>query len=1848
MVGGRRGRSALGQLVTGRFRVRGWLLLGGLLLVTSLLRAGEDAPSLEKPLALLGESSPLDAPQILPVTILTGELGDPDSPGNFLLSLPLPTAVAQSIPTLLPDNFAVYVLPADFPVDSELPARFRASGIMVWAHGERVFLDVRRPPTQRVAGEYQVRVNFVSGQAVLASGVAQTKVRYHPGKVDVVLVIDSSKSMRRSDPRRQRLTAARSFIEMAARDGRVAKVGIVSFNSFAEILQPLTPIAKTRPLLAALKKIKISGQTNMDRALREAEAVLAESSAGRQAVIFLTDGRNEGHRYAGEHKRLAAKKIPIYAIGLSARADHKLLDEMARDTGGKSYSAATGDDLVAIYQQVAAEIGRRVVLLSRPLRGGREKVLVPLDPSLRAASFLLNLAGGKGAFTIVDPRGRQASEHGEKQVRASYYTGRGHKFARVLRPTSGVWELHTDTPEDGLARTLTVTGETNFYLELFPPQLDKRRLTLAVTLARAGKPFPGARIRLLSHGANELPPLELFDDGAHHDSAANDGVYCGSVLLPSRLAGKVPLRLRAWGETPEGNPFVRQIGGGLREVQPVKPKAVARLVERLISEPLSLGTRLPGDTCRGTSRLTLIADKNFPLRLTPGDLRSADGETIRAADLHLSIAAETILKPGQTPLTARLRLAKAVVPGLYRGVINLQAGRAKGSVPVEVRVAEVHLTLGAKELDFGRLEPGETTTKKIIVTLHAPRPLPLLITARLNGREKPLFRNKSAVPMQPTRKQKMTLRLTVPEGTLPGRQEGRIELRVGSAVAILPLRFVVPQPPAPEPELEPLVVELTPPPPPAPLVESPPTPEPAQPQTPQPAPELEPAAKTLVVVPTPTPTTSEPTVDTPLTASAVEVGDGMRAYLFWGLVLLLLLLGLLIILVRVFVKHRMARFALASGLAHVIVIALLAYFFVLDQSVEEITKQPQLVAKLVRIKQQMGMRLSAAEKKLLSSVSKIAVHERKKLATKKPLPTPLLRERIVAKETKTKPAAFSRMSQPVKLPAVRPPSLLRERLRRRLPLQIPAPEEMTSPVAVKPEREKTVRRAVRVEPLRQLRVSAPAPHADKLARQPREVSRNSNSWQRKQNSVRKVHLKRITSRPVATRTLLRRPAAVEEVADLPDAKKIIPSRKPPRPRFRTVMARPVRVERKLTSKGNPLAKTFRPASIKPLAKTISKTAEQVTFAQKKVQVPQPKKVHEVIRRRRVSLPTANSLPENKPVVVKRMGAIRQKPLLPKRPVRNRAAFGGDTDIFAMVAPRPLASTLKRATSRRRRERVDEKLKLPTAAPIKMPRQLITTTPPRETLPRRRSPVAAAATAKEEPAAPQVVGKAHPSRFVSPASANLIGEPRHARNLRSKGAALPAEKQLVRKKVSPRGKQFLAKLPDHAALSELRVSTPVQTTIPVRARTKVRGVDVLSTSTDPGALGIVLGEVKFGSDWDSSPRALANLADAYRKRITAGTTGMKVEKRTVRLVPKELADCQLLFMTGNLPFALSSREASALRQYLAAGGMLWINDSSREGDDSFDRAVRRELRKISRSPLHKLSRQHEIMYSAYDFRQGYLRYPIPPGDKYRVDYLEGIERRGRLTILYTRNDYADGMALNPQLYVLRKSTTDLSPEEMLEGSLRFGINVVHYAIGGQASDVAENLSREEAKPPMNVFTGNPQSLRIWQDFSELAPTSSGWRAESWGNPVTVKLVTDAKDNRLLQVDIRKGKNDKSAIKFDIPASAGRRLNLSRVKSIVMDVYNAYHGGIRMALVLTTVGKKVGWRDFESKSVYLRPGWNRRVQFPLRGAEFKSRETGWKAYDSAVKNSDRCGKIGLFFYNGDRINTKLLLDNLSFSH
>ena len=182
-------------------------------------------------------------------------------------------------------------------------------------------------------------------------------------KIAMVLLVDTSGSMN-GEPLMSAKQAISDLLKRLSYKDEVLVAGfsnrVNSGDRFA------TEQAQLQSQIAALRS---GGGTALYDAVAYACERVARKDTDRKVVILLSDGRDTSSSiaYAECLRRSKSSGSPVYAIGLGREIEEARLKEIASQTGGHYYAAATPADLQSIYQSIAADLENQyVVLLKAP------------------------------------------------------------------------------------------------------------------------------------------------------------------------------------------------------------------------------------------------------------------------------------------------------------------------------------------------------------------------------------------------------------------------------------------------------------------------------------------------------------------------------------------------------------------------------------------------------------------------------------------------------------------------------------------------------------------------------------------------------------------------------------------------------------------------------------------------------------------------------------------------------------------------------------------------------------------------------------------------------------------------------------------------------------------------------------------------------------------------------------------------------------------------------------------------------------------------------------------------------------------------------------------------------------------------------------------------------------------------------------------------------------------------------------------------------------------------------------------------------------------------------------------
>lgn len=229
----------------------------------------------------------------------------------------------------------------------------------------------------------------------------------HREGIDVVVAIDTSRSMLAEDVKPNRLERAKLAIEDLVKQLRGDRIGLVAFAGSAFVQCPLT--LDYQAFAESLHAINIGIIPKGGTALAEAITTGIEAFEGHEgkhtALVLITDGEDHEGKFEDAAQKAAEKGIKIYTIGIGttdgdlipltvngqqmflkdrrgqvvkSRLDDEALKKIATTTGGV-YVHAAGPNLGldVVYNDYLAKLERRE-LKSTMERRFEERFQIPL------------------------------------------------------------------------------------------------------------------------------------------------------------------------------------------------------------------------------------------------------------------------------------------------------------------------------------------------------------------------------------------------------------------------------------------------------------------------------------------------------------------------------------------------------------------------------------------------------------------------------------------------------------------------------------------------------------------------------------------------------------------------------------------------------------------------------------------------------------------------------------------------------------------------------------------------------------------------------------------------------------------------------------------------------------------------------------------------------------------------------------------------------------------------------------------------------------------------------------------------------------------------------------------------------------------------------------------------------------------------------------------------------------------------------------------------------------------------------------------------------------------------------
>ncbi len=273
---------------------------------------------------------------------------------------------------------------------------------------------------------------------------------------NIILLIDSSGSMKRTDPKNYRKPAAKLFVSLLGEDVRLS---VVSFGDTVKTLLPLSVNKRSqRPLIdRAIDQITSKEySTHIHLAIKKGLEILKETKEGSGILVLMSDGKltlgstEKDEAAMAELLKLlpeAAKLgIKIYTIPFTEESDIKLLEKIAADTGAFSRLAKQDTDIHKIFASIFEKI--------------RQPDAVPItedgfviDSEIKEAILLITKQP-KTRTTLLTPAGTKiTAERKGKDI--IWHNAEVFDMITIPNPEPGRWKVNLSTKEGNRVYVLT-------------------------------------------------------------------------------------------------------------------------------------------------------------------------------------------------------------------------------------------------------------------------------------------------------------------------------------------------------------------------------------------------------------------------------------------------------------------------------------------------------------------------------------------------------------------------------------------------------------------------------------------------------------------------------------------------------------------------------------------------------------------------------------------------------------------------------------------------------------------------------------------------------------------------------------------------------------------------------------------------------------------------------------------------------------------------------------------------------------------------------------------------------------------------------------------------------------------------------------------------------------------------------------------------------------------------------------------------------------------------------------------------------------------------------------------------
>lgn len=548
-------------------------------------------------------------------------------------------------------------------------------------------------------------IAYILSVLFLVNLVAHAQKDFDNSNVSIILAIDGSGSMKKTDPQLLRKQAAQLFTNFLVEGDQV---GVIEFSSKIKTIQPLTTITSYQDIedvKESLNALNYGGDTRMDLAIEDSISILKDANTPNKAIILLSDGALDvnGSPETKESKaalgnllnqtlsQVEASNIKIFSIGLIDQKGNKNLLKLQRDTLGELSKQSNGRYFEALN---AATLHKSFIdiiqnLIDPPqINYIKEKNSIKffVDSKVKRLNIVVDkTADPQAKITLKAP---DKTFNKEEQNILLWNRSSKYDLMTILPSVkSGMWGITSNNDINKLLITILADSD----VKISPPLITGK-------LEQSSPITVSARVLGKNSNKESYKPYLL---------SSEDKVFC-HITKPDNTVTVLPMILS------KNNSYIARIVADKSGIFKVFIFTEGSLMRRsqeiafnVIPEPpdepkiiLDQSVYAIGETIRVTIDL-----KNKNVMLPESFL------SVYTPDNNLSEALK--IKKNGLKITAMFLLKKDYKPGEYTFVLDYIDPQMKQKQKEAIAYVIGNVIIATENLDFGLIKPGKKAPERL-------------------------------------------------------------------------------------------------------------------------------------------------------------------------------------------------------------------------------------------------------------------------------------------------------------------------------------------------------------------------------------------------------------------------------------------------------------------------------------------------------------------------------------------------------------------------------------------------------------------------------------------------------------------------------------------------------------------------------------------------------------------------------------------------------------------------------------------------------------------------------------------------------------------------------------------------------------------------------------------------------------------------------------------------------------------------------------------------------------------------------------------------------------------------------